>query len=221
MARTLPRVPTRGKGAWRYKRSATHLHRGVDIQAPEGTPVYAVADGRVTHARAELGQGFSGYGGHVVLDTSKVGRGPWVLYAHLSGVDVAPGAVVSRGEQIGAVGRTCFSRADPQRLCGGAHLHFEVSPRPYPQASEAERIDPVGYLAARDAHPMAPGSAGQAALPPLHPGPTIDDPGALPPIEEYSTAPTRWARQPSAAWLLAAGAGLLLLSLAAAGGRKR
>ena len=75
-------------------------------------------------------------------------RGPWFLYAHLDRAQVVPGQRIGAGAQIGTVGRTCFRRDDPSALCSGSHLHFEVSPRAYPQDSEAPRLDPVAYLEA-------------------------------------------------------------------------
>jgi murein DD-endopeptidase MepM/ murein hydrolase activator NlpD len=61
---------------------------------------------------------------------------------------VGPGEIVQTGEQIGTVGRTCFTVENPARMCGGSHLHFEASPRPYPQDSEAWRYDPEQVLMA-------------------------------------------------------------------------
>lgn len=171
MARRLPKLPRYGRrGGYLDRRSATHLHRGIDLGAPEGTPVYAIAPGVVTHASAELGSGFSGYGGHVVVRLGTAG--PWLLYAHLSRVDVRPGDSVAGGQLLGAVGRTCYSREEPRKLCGGAHLHFEVSPTPYPQDSEAPRLDPVAYLQEQGAHPMASDQMARQDLPALPSSPS-------------------------------------------------
>jgi murein DD-endopeptidase MepM/ murein hydrolase activator NlpD len=144
-------LPQTGTRRYLARRTPSHLHRGIDLIAPEGTPVFATADGTVTHARAAFERGFSGYGGHVVIATG----GRWLLHAHLSAVDVAPGERVRRGELLGRVGRTCFTEEDPKKLCAGAHLHFEVSPTPYPQRSEAPRLDPVAWLRNRAVHPFA------------------------------------------------------------------
>lgn len=129
-----------------YQRSGTHQHQGIDIAAPVGTPVLSASEGVVVHAATKLSQGYSGYGRVVVVQASD--EGPWFLYAHLDQVDVGAGSIVQVGQQLGTVGRTCYSRKDPEKLCGGgAHLHFEVSPRPYPQDSEARRLDPSGFVA--------------------------------------------------------------------------
>lgn len=136
-------VPTKGTRSYLYQRSPTHRHQGVDLVAPEGTPVVAVAPGVVTHASASLAPGFSGYGRHVAIAGDD---GYHTLFAHLATVLVRPGQRVTRGEVIGTVGATCFDRSDPSRACKGPHLHFEASEHPYPMASEAARVDPVAYM---------------------------------------------------------------------------
>lgn len=145
MTRPVPAgIPTKGIRSYLYQRSPTHRHQGIDMVAPEGTEVRAVADGTITHAAEKLEPGFSGYGGHVVLHMADGKH--WALYAHLQRALVKPGDKVKRGQVIGTVGRTCYDRTHPGKLCKGAHLHFEVAQRPYPMASEAPRVDPVAYL---------------------------------------------------------------------------
>ena len=136
-------IPTTGILSFGYKRSATHTHRGIDIRARKGSPVVAVASGVVERAHTTLGSGFSGYGRVVVI---KGAKGRWFLYAHLDRVLVRRGQQVTKGQQIGTVGNTCFRKSDPQASCSGPHLHFEVSPRRYPQQAEASRLDPVAWL---------------------------------------------------------------------------
>ncbi len=143
-------LPTTGIRSFMYQRTTTHWHRGIDLLGPEGRPVYSVANGRVTHASRVLAPGLSGYGAHVVVQASD---GTYALYAHLRDVDVSPGQYVRKGTRLGTVGRTCYTVDNPQRLCQAAHLHFEVSPRPYPQGSEEDRLDPVAYLQRNGVHP--------------------------------------------------------------------
>jgi murein DD-endopeptidase MepM/ murein hydrolase activator NlpD len=86
-------------------------HEGVDIAAPSGTPVVAVADGVVVR----VGDAGDGYGILVVVDHA---GGLASVYAHLSQASVAPGAAVAAGSVIGRVGSTGRST--------GPHLHFEL-----------------------------------------------------------------------------------------------
>jgi len=139
-------LPRSGNLAFRAQRD-THAHNGIDLPAREGTPVVAPAAGVVRYATREWLQGFTGYGRVVVLEHPE--RGMWTLYAHLEQPLVTVGQRVSEGDPIGLVGRTQYRKSDPtdsQPRTMGAHLHFEVSPRAYPQANTEPRIDPVAWL---------------------------------------------------------------------------
>lgn len=141
------KLPTAPILQFGFQRTPTHRHNGLDIPAPEGSPVLAVEPGTVTHASLEWQQGFTGYGAHVVVRTGT----EWLLYAHLSAVDVARGELVSAGQRLGAVGRTAYTATDHGALLkGGPHLHFERSPTPYPQPSSAPRIDPTPLLLGKE-----------------------------------------------------------------------
>ncbi len=86
------------------------LHAGADFAGPIGTPIYATADGVVTHAGWS-----SGYGRLVKIQHE---FGIETRYAHQSRLDVKVGQRVSRGQQIGAIGNSGRST--------GPHLHYEV-----------------------------------------------------------------------------------------------
>jgi len=86
------------------------MHEGLDFSAEIGTPVVVAADGMVLSASFH-----PEYGNLIDVDH---GDGLTSRYAHLSRIDVKAGALIKRGEQIGAVGNTGRST--------GAHLHFEV-----------------------------------------------------------------------------------------------
>ncbi len=86
------------------------MHKGLDIAAPHGAPIYAAIDGVVRFAGRN-----AGYGNFV-----KLGH-PGDLesgYGHLSRIAVSPGERVQRGAVIGYVGSTGMST--------GPHLHWEV-----------------------------------------------------------------------------------------------
>ncbi|WP_127794620.1 M23 family metallopeptidase [Agromyces sp. LHK192] len=91
---------------------ANEFHRGTDVAAACGTPVFAATAGVVVEART-----FGGYGNWVLIDH---GSGVSTGYAHLQdgGILVSPGEFVEAGKLIGLVGSTGAST--------GCHLHFEV-----------------------------------------------------------------------------------------------
>ena len=86
------------------------FHRGLDISARRGTPVYAPADGVVVFAGRNGGLGKTIRISH--------GFGFTTLYGHLHEMSVELGDQVHRGDHIGAIGNTGRST--------GSHLHYEV-----------------------------------------------------------------------------------------------
>jgi murein DD-endopeptidase MepM/ murein hydrolase activator NlpD len=86
------------------------MHSGVDFAASAGTPLYATADGVVTHAGWQ-----SGYGRLVKI---KHDFGIETRYAHQSRIRVKVGQRVSRGQHIGDMGAS--------GRVTGVHLHYEV-----------------------------------------------------------------------------------------------
>jgi len=87
------------------------INNGVDIQAPVGTPVHAVARGRVDYVSEDFGT----YGQMIVLNH---GDGYYTLYGHLSAINVTVGQEVPAGTVIAASGDTGSLK--------GPVLHFEV-----------------------------------------------------------------------------------------------
>lgn len=107
-------------------------HKGVDLAAPVGTPVYAPADGVVGRA-----SWFSSYGLFISLEH---GGAMETRFGHLSRLNVAEGETVHKGDLIGFVGTTGRST--------GPHLHYEVrvngeavNPLPYMQSGIAAASD--------------------------------------------------------------------------------
>ena len=85
------------------------FHKGIDLAAPEGTPVYACKSGEVLSASID-----STYGNFIILQHENNMQS---VYAHLSKFAVSEGYVRS-GTVIGYVGTTGLST--------GPHLHFEI-----------------------------------------------------------------------------------------------
>lgn len=102
----------------------TKFHAGLDFSAPQGTPIYATADGTVSTS----GNSGNGYGNHVIINH---GYGYETLYGHMVRVKSRAGQAVKRGEVIGWVGSTGKST--------GPHCHYEVH-------KNGEKIDPIYYF---------------------------------------------------------------------------
>jgi murein DD-endopeptidase MepM/ murein hydrolase activator NlpD len=100
------------------------LHDGIDLGAPEGTPIRAAADGTVLFAGADPGA----YGLLVILQHPEERI---TIYAHNQANLVKEGEQVKKGQVIAKVGRTGYVQ--------GPHLHFELRQQRKP-------IDPVPFL---------------------------------------------------------------------------
>jgi murein DD-endopeptidase MepM/ murein hydrolase activator NlpD len=100
------------------------MHEGLDFAAPQGTPIYATANGTVVVA----GNTANGYGNHVNINH---GYGYETVYGHMVRVKVHAGQKVKRGEIIGWVGSTGKST--------GPHCHYEVH-------KNGRHLDPVYFF---------------------------------------------------------------------------
>jgi len=100
------------------------MHKGLDFAAPQGTPIYATANGTVAVAGFTDG----GYGNHVEINH---GYGYETIYGHMVKVKVRAGQHVTRGEVIGWVGSTGKST--------GPHCHYEIH-------VNGEAVDPVYFF---------------------------------------------------------------------------
>ncbi|HIW79845.1 MAG TPA: M23 family metallopeptidase [Candidatus Bilophila faecipullorum] len=110
--RPVPGVVTSAFGGKRmFNGEARSYHRGVDLRGAQGTPIKAMADGKVL-----IAQNMYFAGNTVYLDH---GQGVISTYAHMSRLDVKPGESVKAGQQIGLVGAT--------GRVTGPHLHLGVN----------------------------------------------------------------------------------------------
>lgn len=100
------------------------FHSGIDIAAPEGTPVFASAPGTVIFTGEKAGYG---------LLVEVKGSREIFRYGHLSKITVYVGQRVERGTLIGRVGSTGVST--------GPHLHFEIE-----VLNKGETVNPLAYL---------------------------------------------------------------------------
>lgn len=100
------------------------MHAGLDFTAPQGTPIYATADGTIKVASYSD----RGYGNHVIIGH---GYGYETLYGHMVRIKARLGQRVQRGEIIGYVGSTGKST--------GPHCHYEVH-------KNGQKLDPVYFF---------------------------------------------------------------------------
>ncbi|MBQ6847979.1 MAG: peptidoglycan DD-metalloendopeptidase family protein [Clostridia bacterium] len=116
--------------AGKYKVSAYYgdgrNHKGIDLAANRGTPIFAVQAGKVTYAGWD-----SDYGYNVVIEHL---NGLKTRYAHANALCVSKGATVAQGDMIATVGSTGWST--------GNHLHFEV-------IVNGVRVNPGPYIGLR------------------------------------------------------------------------
>jgi len=116
--------PLRGRITSKFGPRWGRMHKGIDIAAPEGTPIRAAEDGVVIYS----GNGLRGYGNVVIIEH----RGGFsTVYAHNSVNLVKEGDKVRKGDIIAKVGSTGRST--------GPHLHFEIR-------KDAVAQDPLKYL---------------------------------------------------------------------------
>ena len=99
------------------------MHNGIDMAAPEGTPIYAAKGGQVSIAAYSSTAGF-----YVQIDH---GEGYRSVYMHMTEYKVSAGQYVAQGQLIGYVGNTGQSK--------GNHLHFGIS-------LNGSYVNPIEYI---------------------------------------------------------------------------
>lgn len=132
----LPMAPFRGDLAWpvtgdllsRFGRSpsgrfgTTIVRNGIEVAAPERSPVRAIHEGSIAYAAP-----FAGFGTLVIVDH---GSNVYSLYGHLASAAVASGQRVRRGDTVGEVGTTPI---------GAQALYFELR-------IDGRPVDPLQWL---------------------------------------------------------------------------
>jgi hypothetical protein len=148
---------------WGAARSGGRRHEGIDIMAPEGSPIHAVAGGTIV-------QGFQNqFGGIVVRIQGDDGR--FYYYAHLtpgSTDHLRVGQRVQTGEVIGGVGHTGNAVGTPD------HLHFQVR-------ENGQWVNPYSFLSPL---PEVGGAAGTAFNAGGATDPFAIDPGGPPSVTD-------------------------------------
>ncbi len=122
------------------------FHTGTDYGAPLGTPILAIAAGRVTVAGPA-----AGYGNLIVIEHNVGGQVVASAYGHEERLYVKVGDLVTAGQHIADVGTEGHST--------GPHLHFEIRPG----GTNATAVDSDAWLKAHDAQ----GISGADATPAL------------------------------------------------------
>ncbi len=128
-----PTAGTLGSGFGRRESpgpGASEDHGGIDIAAPEGTPIYSMDSGVVT--KKNWNTAYNGYG--IAIDH---GNGVVSKYVHMSRVvsGLNVGDAVTKHQPIGYVGNTGIAYGEH----GGYHLHFEVE-------VNGVEVDPMPYV---------------------------------------------------------------------------
>ncbi len=104
-----------------------HIHAGIDVGIPVGTPIVAAESGTVEFSGISGGLSY-GYGRLIIIDH---GKNVKTYYGHQSKLLVQKGQTVIRGQQIGESGNTGSST--------GPHLHFEIR-------VNGKAVNPLKYI---------------------------------------------------------------------------
>jgi murein DD-endopeptidase MepM/ murein hydrolase activator NlpD len=122
------------------------FHKGIDIPAPEGSPIYSPMSGRIVYAQNISKAPRTGGGNAIRINHQ---QGLDTVYMHLSKFNVASGQMVNKGQLIGYAGSTGGST--------GSHLHFQVERNGIP-------VDPTNLVQYMGGTPAAGDDAPIAKL---------------------------------------------------------
>lgn len=122
-----------------YKVFGLAGHEGIDIYAPNGAPILAMAAGTIS--RVEHNAGSGNYGIHVRIEHQVGAQRFETIYAHFQKAEVAVGQRVEAGQRIGLADNTGNST--------GPHLHITLKKRgdgsPW-LAPNTEIVNPTPYM---------------------------------------------------------------------------
>ena len=130
-ASMIPPIPIKSGNNYRWNEvRSTGIHKGIDIGAAVGTPIKAIADGKVIAAGAldpDCGDGIS----------IQHADGFVSSYCHLSNIGVSSGQSVQQGDNIGATGGAVGSPGSGNSK--GPHLHLTLK-------KDGNRVNPLEYF---------------------------------------------------------------------------
>lgn len=116
------------------------MHEGLDLPAPQGTPVVAPVDGKIAYAKPW--DGASAGGTMLALDGAGEAAGYRFKFMHLSAIPIPAGTVVKRGDLIAFSGNTGAWTTGP-------HLHLEVEDRESKKEVDPLLVFPKGTFVSR------------------------------------------------------------------------
>lgn len=128
----------------------TAIHPGIDIKLARGTPVGAIAGGRVNSVSTTKALGL-----HVIIEHRIGGATYYSIYGHFDTASVSPGQAVEPGQIIGTVGMTGNTSAPHVHLqidrgAAGERYHepYLPSEQPSPRGASRFGVHPVSFIAA-------------------------------------------------------------------------
>ncbi|RYD46900.1 MAG: M23 family metallopeptidase, partial [Sphingomonadales bacterium] len=134
LARNIIRGGIKNNSFGMVRNGGTRAHQGWDLEAPIGTPCFAVDDGRI-----EFVNDAGALGKTIALAFTFEGRTLYAIYAHLSAIEVADGQTIKRGQRLGLTGKS----GNAIEMQGKQiHLHFEIRTSATPGLGLGGRIDP-------------------------------------------------------------------------------
>ena len=131
MPQSLDRYISSGYGP-RVLGGSPEFHKGIDLAVPSGTPILAIAPGKVVKAGCDS-KGCDNGGGYMVSIDHGNGLYSWYMHMLAGSITVKVGQQVEAKTVLGGVGSTGRSTGD--------HLHFELR-----MGNNSDPIDPTDFV---------------------------------------------------------------------------